>query len=153
MMVKKLLGEQLQSISHDIMPEADDTVSLGAESKEFKNLYVDDTAYIDNIHTWVRGNHTSVSSAYTALLTDDVILGDTSGGAFTITLPKVADAPTGKIYTFIRDGSGTNALTIDGDGSETIDGAATHATMDAQYDSITIINTGTEWIVIASKIA
>ena len=148
-MVKHLSGEQLQSISHDTFPEEDDHVSLGIESKKWKDFFTK----IARLDTWVRGNHTSVDSTYTALATDDVVLGDTSGGAFTITLPAVADVPTGKIYTFIRDGAGANALTIDGDGSETIDGAATHATMDARYDSITIISTGTEWIVIASKIA
>lgn len=94
----------------------------------------------------------SKSGAYTATITDDIIKGDTSGGAFTITLPAVATA-TGKILTFIRTGAGVNALTIDGNGAETIDGAATNATMDAQYDSLTILCDGTEWFIIARKIA
>ena len=99
-----------------------------------------------------RTNIISKTGAYTATLTDDVIKGDTNGGAFSITLPAVATA-TGKIYTFIRTGAGVNALTIDGNGAETIDGAATNATMDAQYDSLTIWCDGTEWFIIARKIA
>lgn len=99
-----------------------------------------------------RTNIISKTGAYTAALTDDVIQGDTNGGAFTITLPAVATA-TGKIYTFIRTGAGVNALTIDGNAAETIDGAATNATMDAQYDSLTIWCDGTEWFIIARKIA
>lgn len=99
-----------------------------------------------------RTNVISKTGAYTAALTDDVIEGDTSGGAFSITLPAVATA-TGKIFTFIRTGAGVNALTIDGNGAETIDGNATDARMDAQYDSVTIYCNGTEWFIIAEKIA
>jgi len=94
----------------------------------------------------------SKTSMYIPTVTDDVIKGDTSGGAFTIYLPAVASA-TGKIYTFIRTGAGGNALTLDGYFAETIDGAATNATMDAQYDSLTILCDGTEWFIIARKIA
>jgi len=100
-----------------------------------------------------RTNIIEKTAAYTATLTDDVIKGDTAAvGAFSITLPLAATA-TGKIYTFIRTGAGINALTIDGSGAETIDGAATNATMDAQYDSLTILCDGTEWFIIARKIA
>ncbi len=94
----------------------------------------------------------SKDAAYTATINDDIIKGDTSAGGFTITLPAVATA-TGKVLTFIRIGAGANALTIDGNAAETIDGAATNATMDAQYDSLTIVCDGTEWFIIARKIA
>lgn len=99
-----------------------------------------------------RTNIIEKSGAYTATLDDDVIKGDTSGAPFTITLPAVATA-SGKILTFIRTGAGANALTIDGNAAETIDGAATNATMDAKYDSLTILCTGSEWVIIARKIA
>lgn len=99
-----------------------------------------------------RTNIISKSGAYTATLTDDIIKGDTELGAFTITLPAAATA-LGKIYTFIRTGAGANALTIDGAGSEKIDGAETNNTMDAEFDSLTIISDGTEWFIIARKIA
>jgi len=100
----------------------------------------------------LRTNIVEKTGAYTATLNDDIIQGDTNGGAFSITLPAAATA-TGKVYTFIRTGAGVNALTIDGNGAETIDGAATNNTMDAQYDSLTIICDGTEWFIIARKIA
>lgn len=92
------------------------------------------------------------TAAYTVLNTDRLILADTSGGAFSVTLPPVATAE-GQIVTFKNVGTGTNALTIDGDGSETIDGGATLATMDAQYDTITLMAGPSEWHVISSVLA
>lgn len=92
------------------------------------------------------------TATYTALLTDTIIITDTSGGAFTITLPKATGS--GKVFVFKQVGTGTNALTIDGDGSETIDGATTHTAMDAQYDTITIVDSETgKWSIISSVLA
>lgn len=93
------------------------------------------------------------SAAYTVTDTDpDVFTLDASSGAFTITLPTAADND-GRTLTFIKTDSSTNAITLDGEGSETIDGNTTVATMDAQYDTITIYCDGTEWFIVAQKIA
>lgn len=85
-----------------------------------------------------------VSTTYTATLNDHTILGDTSGGAFTITLPKALNAK-GYIFTFVN--LTANNLTIDGDGSETINGAITNVLAN-QYDTITVQSDGTEWFII-----
>lgn len=122
-----------------------------AATNDFKgDVNVEGNLSIEQGYT--RTNVIEKNGAYTATLADDVIKGDTSGGAFSITLPAAATA-TGKIYTFIRTGAGGNALTIDGDGVETIDGNATDARMDAEYDSLTIYCDGSEWFIIAEKIA
>lgn len=96
----------------------------------------------------------TVSSAVTLAVSDldSTIFGNTQGGAFSITLPAAA-ACTGRRLTIIRTGSGTNALTVDGDGTELIDAAQTHATMDAIYDTITIEAGASAWFVVAQKIA
>ena len=47
----------------------------------------------------------------------------------------------------------TGALTIEPDASETIDGQANNAEMDAAYDTITIVCDGTQWLIAAKKIA
>ncbi len=83
---------------------------------------------------------------------DSTVFGDTQGGAFSITLPAVATC-LGRRLTFIRAGSGTNALTIDGDSSETIDGSTTHASMDAARDTITIEAAAAGWFIVAARIA
>ena len=48
----------------------------------------------------------------------------TGGGAITINLPALSSVRDGKVYYF-RIVSGTSAVTLDGSGSETVNGAAT----------------------------
>jgi hypothetical protein len=87
-----------------------------------------------------------VSSAYTITLEDHTILVDATSGAVTITLPK---AYNGFEYLFNvkKIDSSANTVTIDGDGSEKIDGATTKV-ISTQYDSITIQSDKTEWWII-----
>jgi hypothetical protein len=67
-------------------------------------------------------NTTRVTAAYTADATDHIIFADTDGGAFTVTLPAGVE---GTHYKIVNCGSSGNALTVDGDGAETVWGAAT----------------------------
>jgi len=73
-------------------------------------------------------------------------------GAYTITLPPVADAATGGTLQFVKTTSDALAATLDGNSAETIDGAATLASIDAQYDCALLWNSGTEWVVLARDI-
>lgn len=73
-------------------------------------------------------------------------------GTATVTLPAVASTTIGAILTLKKTGT-AGAITLDGNSSETIEGATTHATCDAQNDTVTIQNTGAAWVVIADKIA
>lgn len=77
---------------------------------------------------------------------------DTQAGAFQVNLPAAAGCK-GKRITTIRAGTGTNAVTLDGNASETIDGSATHATQDAARDTLTIESDGSNWLLICSRIA
>lgn len=88
----------------------------------------------------------SKTSAYTALVTDDVLLVDATSGAFTVTLPTVATS-TGKILKLKKIDSSVNAITIDGNGAETIDGAATIALVE-QYESLSLVCNGTAWFIL-----
>lgn len=74
------------------------------------------------------------------------ILVDATGGAKTINLPAAA-SHTYRIYNIKKIDASGNAVTIDGAGAETIDGAATQV-IAAQYDSYTIQSDGTEWWII-----
>ncbi len=76
--------------------------------------------------------------------TDHVVLCETTGGTFTVTLPAVAGNAG---LTYEIKNIGTNTLTIDGNGAETIDGALT-AVLSSQYDSITLVCDGTEWWIL-----
>lgn len=68
---------------------------------------------------------------------------DATGGAVTVTL-YAASGNSGKIVTVKKTDSSANAVTIDGNAAETVDGAATAALAD-QYDAITLICDGTNW--------
>lgn len=74
-------------------------------------------------------------------------------GAYSITLPPVADTQAGDRLTFIKTTTDAAAATLDANASETIDGATTLATLDAAYDTAILVSTGTVWIVLARDIA
>lgn len=86
------------------------------------------------------------TTTYTALPTDDILLGDASGGAFSITLP-AATASTGLVLTIKKIDASANAVTIDGNASETIDGATTKA-LGSQYASYEIACDGSAWYIV-----
>lgn len=89
---------------------------------------------------------TSVTTTATLTSASDVVLADASGGAYSITLPAVATS-TGWTYTVIKTDSSANAVTLDGNASETINGALTYA-LSSQYAKVTIYCTGSEWLII-----
>ena len=101
-----------------------------------------DTADVPAVAAGVR-NRTEVSGDYTALLTDDWIRVDASGGAVTVTLPAAADRD-GKQFDIIKIDSSGNAVTVDADGSELINGALTEI-ITTQYNTITVASFGTGW--------
>lgn len=94
----------------------------------------------------VQGSFGNAYRAITALRTldstDHII--DCTSGTYTVTLPTAASI-TGREY--IIKNSGTGVITVDGNASETIDGALTYI-LGTQYDSLTIISNGANWIII-----
>jgi len=71
---------------------------------------------------------------------------DASGANRTITLPAISGI-TGRVYVVKKTDSSVNTVTVDGNASETIDGATTNV-LSSQYDSITIIAGASEWHII-----
>jgi hypothetical protein len=88
-------------------------------------------------------NYVTKTGAYTATNDDYVI--DCTSGTFTVTLP-ASSGRTGRILIIKNSGAGT--ITVDGNGAETIDGAATYA-ISVQYGTIQIMSDGTNWKIIA----
>lgn len=88
----------------------------------------------------------SKTTTYAASSTDDLIL--CSGSAFTVTLYTAVGA-TGKVIRIKKtDSSLTNAITIDGNSTETIDGALT-VQCSTQYEEWTLASDGANWQVLA----
>jgi hypothetical protein len=93
---------------------------------------------------------TGAQSLTTADLGKLILCSNTAG--LTVSLPPAADC-TGKGYVIKKPAGGAFAITIDPDGAETIDGAATFAAVDANNDVVEIISDGTAWHVIGGRIA
>lgn len=88
---------------------------------------------------------TSVSADYSAAA-ERVILVDATGGPITVTLPALLGMD-GRLYSVKKTDASANAVTVDGNSSDTIDGAAT-SSLASQYDSITVVAGPTEWNIL-----
>ena len=88
----------------------------------------------------------AISGAATLDGTYHTVSADASGGAFTITLP-AASGLEGLEYVIIKADDTANAVTIDADGTETINGALTKA-LSAQYAKVKIVCDGSGWLEI-----
>jgi hypothetical protein len=56
-------------------------------------------------------------------------------------------------FRIVKASAAAAAVTLDGNASETIDGGATFAAIDAQYDTALVLCTGSEWIILSRDIA
>ena len=91
------------------------------------------------------------TAAYTVTTGDatKTIAVDATSGALTVTLPTAATATDGFEVTIKKTDSSVNAVTIDGNGAETIDGAAT-LLLTTQYRSATLRCDGSNWLVVST---
>ncbi len=80
---------------------------------------------------------------------ETVILADATGGEIKIALPTASDIP-GKWYWIKKIDSSGNAVIIDADGAETIDGEQT-LDLGLQYQYVVIISDGTEWFILGGE--
>lgn len=92
---------------------------------------------------WVSSSETT---NFTITATGTVFLVDASSAAVTATLPAAATYPD-RMITVKKVDSSTNSVTVDGNGSETIDGSTTQV-ITTQYVSITMISDGSEWFIL-----
>lgn len=125
----------------------DDTFASAASNKlassESIKAYVDAQLAYDPVVT--------KTTTATLLLTESTVLADATSAAFTINLP-TAVGIAGKYYTIKKiDTDYTKTVTIDGAGSETINGA-TNYTLDISKESVTIYSDGANWQVRVAEI-
>ena len=88
----------------------------------------------------------TITTATTLDLSSRNVFVDASTGALTITLPSALSAE-GRYFNIKKIDGTANAVTVDADGSETIDGGVT-ASLASQYDSLSVISDGAEWFII-----
>ena len=87
---------------------------------------------------------TSKTTTYTAVILDYVLC-DTSGGAFTVTLP-TAIGVAGKEINVTKTTTDVNAVTVDTSLTQTIIGEFTQ-TITKQYENVTFVSDGSNWLV------
>jgi len=148
----------LGTITHRMRITAAGNMGFGTYTAPAARLAVDGTALI-NINTdngvdklQVNGSISGIgfkqayvtkTGAYTATNDDYVI--DCTSGTFTVTLP-ASSGRTGRILIIKNSGAGT--ITVDGNASETIDGATTYS-LSVQYATVQIMSDGTNWKIIS----
>ena len=91
----------------------------------------------------------TITSTSTLNATQNVILVDATSAAVTINLPAVSTI-SGREYIIKKIDSSGNAVTIDANASETIDGATTQS-LATQWKYMTIKCDGTSWFIIANN--
>lgn len=72
---------------------------------------------------------------------------DATGGARTVTLPDLAAADDGFTVTVIKTDNSGNAVTVDGDGADTINGDATYE-LKSRWEGVILKWAGAEWLAI-----
>lgn len=90
-------------------------------------------------------NTAAKTANYTILVSDYAVKGNTTAGAFNITLP-TAVSKTGQIFIIKQIGT-ANTLTVNTTSSQTIDGATTYA-LTTQYSFVVVQSNGATWDII-----
>jgi hypothetical protein len=130
------------------------TGSLCSSAGEIYVSLVDNnlnTALISGAHWKVYyGGSRTVSSSSLLTLSDEVVLSNSTSSAIIITLPALSTMPLGKRIIIKDIGNGTYTTTVQGNGSDQIDGNIIYSTSLNQYDSIEVIvgASTTTWYVI-----
>lgn len=89
---------------------------------------------------------TTSAASYSALVSDENIVVDASGGAKTVTLP-TAVGVTGKRYNIKKADSSNNTVTVATTSSQTIDGSTTQV-FDVQNVSLSVVSNGSNWEIV-----
>jgi hypothetical protein len=87
----------------------------------------------------------SVTTTHSAESTDSSILCDATAAGFTVTLPDATTCKGARLRIKKIDAS-ANAVTVDGKGAQTLEGATTIVLV-AQWDSAEIQSDGSNWVV------
>lgn len=86
------------------------------------------------------------TTTYAVTQDNEIVLGNATGGGFSVTLPAAAGCKGWK-ETIKKIDASANAVTVDADGGETIDDDTT-VIIDTQYGAIQIVCDGTEWWIV-----
>lgn len=109
-----------------------------AQSVDVRTFMRQSVAWINN-----RTRYEIVSSD--ATLKRRLTFVDSSGGPITVTLPSASTVDIGDDFIIVNTGG--SVVTVDGAGSETINGSTTYS-LSNQYDSVHLVTDRSEWFVV-----
>jgi hypothetical protein len=95
-----------------------------------------------------KANAKAISAAYTMTRSDHTLLANATSAAFTIGLLPAGTNQTNQIICIQKNDSTANAITIDGSGSETIDGTTT-ITLSSPNESVFLQAGQSSWHILA----
>ncbi len=92
------------------------------------------------------------TASYTVTIDDatKIIAVNATSGNLTITLLAAAAAGDGFEVTVKKTDSSTNSVTVDGNGAETIDGAANYVLKD-QYETVSVRSDASNWLILSTR--
>lgn len=76
-----------------------------------------------------------------------IVLADATSGAITVNLPPAPGDNENRMIAVKKVDSSVNAVTVDGDLSETIDGATTYV-LASQFDVVMVVSDGSNWNIV-----
>lgn len=123
---------------------ADTTDNILWQRNEADSAWIPQLPWQNKIQAAKTGTYAVVQADF-----DTIIPVDSTSASFTVSLPAVSAVSVGFRVTLIKTVS-TNIVTVDPNSSETINGATTIA-MGAQYEALTIVNTGTAWLASRNR--
>ncbi len=116
--------------------------SSGITATESNTLYINNQKYATVIMGDSKGIANS-DSPYTLTNETRTLFCDTTEGSISVNLPTAVNN-NGKIFEVIKTDAAVNGITVNADGSETINGAAS-AGLTKQYEVLKIVSNGSSW--------
>ncbi|MCK4609473.1 MAG: hypothetical protein KAT71_08320 [Gammaproteobacteria bacterium] len=129
----------------NVIPQKADSVLLSDSSDSNANKKATIASLLNKTQT----TKTNSDTPYTITAEDHTIFGDQSSGVLTVTLP-TAVGIAGKRYAIINV-EATNALTLDGNGTETINGYL-NIVLTSLNDMVLVESDNANWKIISSYI-
>ncbi len=163
--VHALSGVTVSEIGKDVYASADDTLTLTPTgNSRVGRIVAVETSNTARVRcqpatglsgALENGAVVTLADAAATLTLDHLnrtlLIGNTA--ARTLTLPPAATVRAGGWFRLVKTTNNAFAVTLDADAAETIDGAATYAGVDAQYDCVLVLCTGTAWVILSRDLA
>ena|SRR5205809_544141 len=148
------MSHQIAPVNSPILESSDANLASSVVERDvngdstFRNVIAE--AYLKGAGLKLGKTAAKTSTYALVAATDFFVPFDATSGALTATLPAAASS-TNTVFCIKKIDASGNAVTVDGNASETIDGATT-VTLAARYDTCFIICDGTGWHIIALSV-